>query len=174
MEINDPHRLIKCEGCDHFFPRRVSNPKTKYCSFECFKASRWREVSCVVCRNTFKKRLSEIRRSTNDNHMCSRSCRNVFTSKLLGGDGTWQVGGKHGPARKRGKDWVKAKQFVLMRDEYICQRCGDNNNLEVHHWEPYFFSFNNHPDNLVTLCRQCHQDKHVEYRMEGFYADLYS
>ena len=99
--------------------------------------------------------------------MCSRACRNVATSKLLGGDGTWEVGGKHGPARKRGKDWRHAKVFALERDGYACQQCEATEDLEVHHWEPYFVSFDNHPDNLVTLCRGCHQAKHEEYRREG-------
>jgi hypothetical protein len=27
-------------------------------------------------------------------------------------------------------------------------------------------------ENLVVFCRPCHQDKHREYREEGFYEDL--
>jgi hypothetical protein len=173
MEMKlDPRRAVICEGCGTSFPRRVINPKTRYCSFDCFKASRWREVACAECGASFKKRLSEIKRSTGK-HMCSRACRNAATSKLLGGDGTWQAGGKHGAARKRGKEWRAAKAFALDRDGYACQQCEATENLEVHHWEPYFVSFDNHPDNLVTLCRGCHQEKHAEYRREGFYADLH-
>ena len=105
--------------------------------------------------------------------MCSRACRNANTSKLLGGNGIWTEGGKHGPARSRGKKWRYAKAAALQRDEYTCQQCEATENLEVHHWEPYFISFDNSLENLVTLCRSCHQDKHEEYRREGFYADLH-
>ncbi len=170
------HRApITCLGCGAQFDRQPSFPTRKYCTWDCFKASRWREMKCAECGVIFKKRISEIKKVelTDGQHMCSRACRNAATSKLLGGDGTWQVGGKYGPARKRGKDWRHARAFVLERDHYTCQQCSSTEHLEVHHWEPYFVSFDNSPDNLVTLCRTCHQDKHEEYRREGFYADLH-
>lgn len=165
---------VICEGCGVSFPKRKANPKTRYCSFECFKASRWRTVICNECGISFQKRLSEIVKATANGHrhMCSRACRNASTSKMLGGTGEWVAGGRYGPSRKRGKDWRSAKQATLRRDDYRCQQCGSEDNLEVHHWEPYFLSFDNNEDNLVTLCRPCHQEKHQEYRREGFYDDL--
>lgn len=174
MEMN-PRRLIICAGCGVSFPRRPANPKTKYCSWECFKASRWEVVACAECGAEFRKRTCEVAKSVSNGHkhMCSRACRNSATSKLLGGDGSWVPGGKYGAPRKRGTDWRPAKAFALKRDEYTCQQCGSTENLEVHHWEPYFVSFDNSPDNLVTFCRSCHQDKHEEYRREGFYEDLH-
>jgi hypothetical protein len=167
---------IICDGCGAGFPRRVTNPKTRYCSFECFKQSRWKMVACAECGTEFSKRLCEIAKAEvgGHKHMCSRACRNAATSKLLGGDGSWVIGGKHGPARSKGKDWRYAKAEALKRDNYECQQCAAKDTLEVHHWEPYAISFDNSPDNLVTLCRDCHQDKHEEYRREGFYADLQS
>jgi hypothetical protein len=165
---------VICRGCQQPFPRVPANPNRQYCTWECFKASRWQEVQCAECGTAFQKRVSEIRKAAGagHKHMCSRSCRNVATSKLLGGDGTWQEGGKHGPARSRGKDWRPAKKAALERDNRECQQCYATEDLEVHHWEPYFISFDNSLDNLVTLCRSCHQAKHEEYRREGFYADL--
>jgi 5-methylcytosine-specific restriction endonuclease McrA len=166
---------IVCLGCGEKFQRVVSNSSKKYCTWECFKASRWAPVNCTTCGIIFQKRICEIAKAevSGHKHMCSRSCRNVATSKLLGGDGEWVVGGKYGAARSRGKDWRYAKAYVLERDDYTCQQCDVRENLEVHHWEPYFISFDNSPDNLVTLCRSCHQAKHEEYRREGFYEDLY-
>jgi hypothetical protein len=166
---------ITCEGCGIGFPRRPTNPLTKYCTWDCFKASRWADVMCAECGSAFKKRISEIRKAEalGSKHMCSRACRNASTSKLLGGDGSWVIGGKHGAARKRGNGWPLAKAAALRRDDQACQQCGATGQLEVHHWEPYFISFDNSLDNLVTLCRGCHQDKHEEYRREGFYADLH-
>lgn len=166
---------LTCRGCGELFPRVPSYPGKQYCSWECFKASRWTDVVCAECGVPFKKRVSEIHKAeeAGHRHMCSRSCRNTSTSKLLGGDGTWVAGGRHGAARSRGKEWRYAKAAALARDGYSCQQCDTTENLEVHHWEPYFISFDNSLDNLVTLCRPCHQDKHEEYRREGFYADLH-
>lgn len=174
MEI-DPRRPVTCDGCGTKFPRRVQNPSTRYCSWNCFKESRWRNVRCAECGESFRKRLSEIARSETLGylHMCSRACRNAHTSKLLGGDGSWIKGGKHkAQPKKYGKDWPNAKRFALERDGRKCQQCDATSNLDVHHWEPYSISFDNSPDNLVTLCRECHKAKHEEYRREGFYADL--
>lgn len=173
MEMN-PRRPIVCDGCGTTFPRRVINPKTRYCSFACFKESRWAVVPCAECGVQFRKRKCEIEKAATNGHrhMCSRSCRNAATSKLLGGDGSWETGGKRGPARKRGKDWRHAKAAALDRDSHTCQQCGSTSRLEVHHWEPYFISFDNSLDNLVTLCKDCHKEKHAEYRREGFYEDL--
>lgn len=167
---------VRCPNCGASFPRVPANPDKQYCSWECFKASRWRSVACFECGESFRKRISEIAKAEarGYRHMCSRACRNANTSKILGGDGTWAVGGRHGAARKRGKDWPAAKAYVLARDEYACQQCNGKERLDVHHWEPYFISFDNSPDNLVTLCRECHRVKHEEYRREGFYADLQS
>lgn len=165
---------VICAGCGKTFQRVPTHNAKKYCSWECFKASRWQVVKCSECGKDFLKRVSEIKKCVKmkSQNLCSRSCRNAYTSKLLGGDGTWVVGGKHGGAKTYGPGWKEAKMFTLQRDKYECQQCGATQNLEVHHWEPYNISFNNSPDNLVTLCKQCHVDKHEEYRREGFYENL--
>jgi hypothetical protein len=67
-----------------------------------------------------------------------------------------------------GKDWRIQRKSCLQRDNYECQECGDKNKLEVHHWEPFRFSRNNLLDNLVTLCEDCHKEKHRMYIREGF------
>jgi 5-methylcytosine-specific restriction endonuclease McrA len=167
------HRhVVTCKHCGKEFERTPTR-KSDYCGWECFKASRWGIVTCAECGVEFKKRTCEIAKTEErrSNHICSIDCRNKFTSKLLGGDGTWKQGGKYGGSRSRGKDWPKSKAAALERDEWTCQQCGSKENLEVHHWEPYQFSFDNSLDNLVTLCRSCHQDKHREYLIEGFYED---
>lgn len=163
---------ITCAGCGALFARDPKTPAKVHCSWDCFKASRWADVLCATCGVSFRKRESEIKRSSGT-HLCTRACRNVFTSLLLGGNGEWTEGGKHGPSRTRGSDWKEAKAFALARDGSTCQQCSATSSLEVHHWEPYSISFDNSPENLVTLCRTCHQDKHAEYRREGFYEDVH-
>ncbi|MFW6030095.1 MAG: HNH endonuclease, partial [Halanaerobiales bacterium] len=67
-----------------------------------------------------------------------------------------------------GSDWQIQRTSCLQRDNYTCQQCGNKRNLEVHHWVPYRFSYNNRLCNLVTLCRDCHNFIHVMYKKEGF------
>lgn len=69
-----------------------------------------------------------------------------------------------------GPDWQRQRTSALQRDGYACQQCGSIDSIEVHHWEPYRFSFDNSLDNLVVLCADCHIDMHVRYRREGFIA----
>lgn len=160
-----------CVGCGKVFKCNPQAKGTKHCSWECFKKSRWKEVECAQCGKVYEKRLCEIDRGYA--HLCSRSCRNSYTSLLLGGDGTWDVNRyKSKDKRFRGKDSVKNKKLALQRDNHTCQQCGETTNLEVHHWEPFKISYDNSVDNLVVLCKQCHQEKHIEYRMEGFYEDV--
>lgn len=54
------------------------------------------------------------------------------------------------------------KNIVLSRDEYVCQSCHQNKSWEeltLHHkkgWEEGEFD----QENMVTLCRQCHDVVH--------------
>lgn len=67
-----------------------------------------------------------------------------------------------------GDDWKIQRTSCLQRDNYTCQQCGSKEKIEVHHWEPYRFSYNNSLDNLITLCFYCHREIHKEYIEEGF------
>ncbi|WP_459890020.1 HNH endonuclease [Halostagnicola bangensis] len=52
---------------------------------------------------------------------------------------------------------------VFDRDEYRCQRCGTKNtpsNLNVHHIQPVKDGGETEPENLVTLCEDCHERSH--------------
>lgn len=57
------------------------------------------------------------------------------------------------------KNW---KKQVLIRDNYTCQRCGNKENLVVHHIEKFSenkqLRFN--VDNGITLCQKCHKEVH--------------
>ena len=70
-----------------------------------------------------------------------------------------------------GPEFRFQRTSCLQRDDYTCQQCGSKERLEVHHWEPYRFSFDNSLENLVTLCADCHDEMHAMYRREGFVAE---
>jgi len=59
------------------------------------------------------------------------------------------------------KGFYNVKAYVLHRDKYKCQNCGaTKTELHVHH---IIFKSNggtDFPDNLITLCEQCHRDIH--------------
>jgi 5-methylcytosine-specific restriction endonuclease McrA len=54
--------------------------------------------------------------------------------------------------------WQLVRAAVRRRDDNACRRCGSSKSLGVHHVVPIVqggsaFS----PDNLLTLCRRCHE-----------------
>jgi len=68
-----------------------------------------------------------------------------------------------GPARPR--EAIKLRASILDRDCHICQDCGrrpklDGVRLQVHHLHEVASGGSNDPDNLVTLCTDCHAGRH--------------
>ena len=70
------------------------------------------------------------------------------------------------------KQWQQVREYVLMRDSYLCRICGQPAE-EVHHkihltpenlYDP---RVNLNPDNLISLCRECHFKEHVADKIRG-------
>lgn len=63
-------------------------------------------------------------------------------------------------------DQYNVRQYVLFRDGYACRCCGAHNTtkksvkLHVHHLESRKTG-GNAPDNLITLCEDCHKGYHI-------------
>lgn len=62
--------------------------------------------------------------------------------------------------------WRRVREYVLMRDHYLCARCGAPGKI-VHH-KIYLTSKNItdpsvslNADNLETLCKDCHDAEHL-------------
>jgi hypothetical protein len=59
------------------------------------------------------------------------------------------------------------REFVLKRDGGRCMECGKQINLnsphnyEIHHRLPKRLGGTQHPDNLITLCKKCHNSEYV-------------
>jgi hypothetical protein len=53
------------------------------------------------------------------------------------------------------------KSYVMARDKYTCQACNSKNiqDLTVHHLVETAKGGTNHPNNLVTVCLNCHHQK---------------
>ncbi|MYL18239.1 hypothetical protein GLW36_16560 [Halorubrum terrestre] len=62
--------------------------------------------------------------------------------------------------------WQKARKIVLERDDFECQKCstvgGPEGHVELHvdHIEPQSAGGSDDPENLRTLCRECHMEIH--------------
>src|SRR5208283_2660757 len=51
------------------------------------------------------------------------------------------------------------RRQILMRDKYVCQNCGEQKtdpDWEVHHIQTQANGGPDHPTNLITLCKYCH------------------
>lgn len=64
-------------------------------------------------------------------------------------------------AYQRAHIWASARQIALRRDGHRCVTCGSTSGLEVNHIDPrvgagYLSGCWNHPENLETLCHDCH------------------
>lgn len=72
------------------------------------------------------------------------------------------------------KLWQQCREQILKRDRYLCQTRGCHNIAEeVHHIRKLTPSNINdpsvslNPDNLTSLCGDCHKARHVQDKLEG-------
>lgn len=61
---------------------------------------------------------------------------------------------------KRGTEHVKAQKEGRERDYGACQVCGSRRHPEGHHAVDYQYGGRADADNIVTLCRKCHDKVH--------------
>ena len=70
------------------------------------------------------------------------------------------------------KEWKKVRKYVLMRDKYLCQKCGAPAE-EVHHIIHLTpenitdMSIALNPDNLIALCKDDHFAEHIQDKEAG-------
>lgn len=65
---------------------------------------------------------------------------------------------KYHPRYKLGSKWQKLRAKILVRDNYICQYCGDRA-THVDHIIPRSRGGSDYPFNLVAACRVCNMRK---------------
>lgn len=153
--------LRVCEYCKTEF---YSYYKAKYCSNECFKKSRHVTLTCSVCGNDFDSYLSEYKKRLERGHVicCSRNCRNIYTSKLLGGDGIWIEGGQYNHKRNRPPIWRRFRRKYMQEVNYTCELCGELA-TDLHHFIPTAMGGDLLDyDNFVAVCKDCHDNLHQQ------------
>jgi 5-methylcytosine-specific restriction endonuclease McrA len=62
-------------------------------------------------------------------------------------------------------EWKTLRQKVLRRDGYRCTKCNSKKKLHVHH-KTYKRLFNEHLEDLVTLCKHCHEKVHEQQEID--------
>jgi len=154
-----------------------------------------REVICVNCGKDFTVSSGQYNASIKfrkGNFCCSRKCVGAWNKQNSSGENSARFGveglsGELNPAWKGGiTPFIKAvrlcgnyyrwKNSVLERDNYKCQSCGLDNDLQVHHKDPLIKIINDNGildmdeakncpelwniDNGITLCVDCHKLEH--------------
>lgn len=64
--------------------------------------------------------------------------------------------------RKNNRAPIKLRQQCYERDNYQCVECGSTEELHAHHIIHREHGGPNTLDNLVTLCKYCHANKHKD------------
>lgn len=176
---------LTCEHCGEEYQVKPSlQESSRFCSDECKNAAKTKWVGennphpnagkrvtkeCEWCGDEFEVKLSK----KDTARFCSLECLGKYNGN------TW-VGENHprwngGKVRYYGPNWHKQRRRRLEKDNYECRECGMSDEecrerfgqgLEIHHKTPIKqfenngeidYEAANRLDNLVSLCRVCHQ-----------------
>jgi len=183
MERNDDGQFVsvemvekECPQCGEtteFYPSDAKRGR-RFCSNECSRKHKSetltgenhhnydRETStCKYCGDDFQHLPSKERQ------YCNGSCRNKDRDYPTGPDSPNWKGGVT-PEIKRirnSEEYDEWREAVFSRDNYTCQECGSSNKfLNAHHITPMSEDLSNalEVDNGLTLCVDCHQDRHPD------------
>ena len=64
------------------------------------------------------------------------------------------------PGRPPAPIWDVLRRAVLRRYSWRCVGCGQHRPLDIHHILPLAQGGSNRLTNMVSLCRECHQQVH--------------
>jgi len=141
-----------CEHCGRRFrvePSFLKRGHGRFCSAACCGAHRDTRVlvNCDFCGTGFRTRPKRPQR------FCSKQCQSKGSRG--GNNPTWMGGISFEPYGLEFDDSLREQ--IRRRDNYTCQICGFTQNgraHSVHHIN--YHKKDNRPENLVTLCVQCH------------------
>ncbi len=171
---------VCCDYCGtEYKVQRCKEKDARFCSRQCSqnwksenlsgdRASNWRggplSINCDQCGKEFERWPSRIEKSKNN--FCSHRCYSEWMSENIIGEAhhNWNpeitdeeryIGRNYPEYRK----WI---QDVLTRDNYTCQICGKEHDVEAHHLYSYM-AYPEHAldiDNGLTLCCDHHREFH--------------
>jgi 5-methylcytosine-specific restriction endonuclease McrA len=98
----------------------------------------------------------------------SRAKNPEWIAKISGPKNHFYISGKH--RDPYGPEWTPAlKESIKKRDNDTCQRCGvvgAGKGFHVHHIDQH--RGHNEPENLIVLCRSCHNLTHIRDQQLGW------
>lgn len=155
-----------CKQCTHEIPRRAKEGCSDYsariyCSPECQQASHKGDTlsgTCETCGEPLERKFYpgsgrwECQAVFKHRRYCSAACKLASGTR---GNGTSEK-----QYRRR------ARKLMGPR----CQSCGTVADLDAHHIDRDIS--NNEPENILTLCGECHTRIHVEARKLGVTDDI--
>jgi len=169
------HTVIACDQCGKIFSQfntKIRRSIHHFCSKTCYSA--WQsdqgepealvsgeriELTCDYCGKVFWRKKS-ARRDYLKNMFCSWKCYGEWRKgRFVEENSPSWAGGR----RRYGAGWTELlRDEVRKLDMFCCQRCGkmasDNGReLDVHHITASRDGGEHKPENLVALCRSCHQ-----------------
>lgn len=107
---------------------------------------------------------TEIPNSNSRKLRINTSAREFIAAKLFDAGYSVEVGfprNKSDIGDKYPYNWDILRKATYFRDDYTCQRCFDSNvELHAHHKEHIESGGEHVLSNLITLCRDCHEDHH--------------
>lgn len=171
----------QCGGRFGTYPHRVENQERLFCGQDCYgewisehksgeDSPHWcggkPTGDCANCGASTTQHYGNAKRTSRA--FCDWDCYSEWASENMVGEANPRWRG--GPA-PYGKGWTRAKrEAVRERDGRECQSCGMDQTehksefaekLHVHHITPAREvddpEVRNSKDNLITLCRSCHQ-----------------
>lgn len=163
---------VECEICgEEYTVKHAEKDSTRFCSKEC--GAKWRSQAYREEGNPYDyhdtkivcEQCGEIDEdpSSKDARFCSQECMIEWRSREYSGENhpRWKDNGKY----YRGANWHTQREKARERDNHKCQQCGKESSKEshdVHHIIP-FEEFDDHEranrlENLITLCKSCHQN----------------
>lgn len=59
------------------------------------------------------------------------------------------------------------RKKIIVRDHYACRKCGEEEDLQVHHINPVVLGRDDSEPNLITLCAPCHREWEIVPHPKG-------
>ncbi|MCK9370083.1 HNH endonuclease [Candidatus Dojkabacteria bacterium] len=167
------YRVCKVCGKNFYIMKCESEKEARghYCSYTCLAKSKEKKVSriCIVCEKEFFVTPCFEKVGNGRGSYCSRACKGIVYGQKTSGENNCNWKGGITPINHKirtSKKYSKWRTSIIIRDEWICQHCGEWTsppNTHVHHIK----SFNTHPElrfdinNGITLCDICHDKLHI-------------
>jgi hypothetical protein len=141
-----------CVNCNKVFnkiqPNQVSCSRKCYSNYKNKQLNRKLiKVKCLNCGKEFEKYNTMKQRL-----YCSNNCQKELRKIKQPSYNEWQL----------------LREERLEKDNYTCQDCKKHDNYLVHHVIPLALEGSNDVNNLITLCDECHGERHKK-----IFLDLY-